>query len=68
MIPVVTDPVEVERAEHLQRGRPAEEPAAGARVRNTTGKHLLQGPGHGAGRRRLRGDARIDDVRPGRSG
>jgi hypothetical protein len=43
----------------------ARNPLNGARVRNTTGKHLLQGPVTVLDAGAYAGDARIDDVPPG---
>jgi hypothetical protein len=65
MIPIVTDDVEVEKLSIYNQGVLAKNPLNGARVKNTTGKHLLQGPItvlEGAG---YAGDARIDNVPPG---
>jgi hypothetical protein len=65
MIPIVTDDVEVEKLSIYNQGVLAKNPLNGARVKNTTGKHLLQGPVtvlEGAG---YAGDARIDNVPPG---
>jgi hypothetical protein len=65
MIPVVTDDVQVERLSIYNQGVLARNPLTGARVRNTTGKHLLQGPVTVLDGGAYAGDARIDDVPPG---
>ena len=66
MIPIVTDDVEIEKAQHLQRRRPAAQPAQ----RRPREEHHRQAPagraGHGPRRpARYAGDARIDDLPPG---
>lgn len=64
MLPIVTDPVDVERVSIYNQAALAKHPLNGALVTNTTGKHLLQGPvtvldgGYA-------GDARIDNLPPG---
>jgi hypothetical protein len=65
MLPIITDSIALERVSIYNAGVLAKHPLNGVRLRNTTGKHLLQGPvtvldGNGYG-----GDARIDDVPPG---
>jgi hypothetical protein len=65
MLPIITDDVEAEKVSIYNASVLAKNPLNGARVKNTTGKHLLQGPitvleGNG-----YAGDARIDDVPPG---
>jgi hypothetical protein len=65
MIPIVTDDIEVEKLSIYNQSVLARHPLNGARVKNTTGKHLLQGPItvlEGSG---YAGDARIDNVPPG---
>lgn len=64
MIPIVTDEVEAERVSIYNAAVLANNPLNGARLKNTTGKHLLNGPvsifdGGGYG-----GDARIDNIPP----
>src|SRR5213079_2900402 len=44
MIPIVTDAVEVERLSIYNQSVLPKNPLYGARLKNTTGKHLLQGP------------------------
>jgi hypothetical protein len=65
MIPIVTDPVQVERLSIYNQSVLPKNPLNGARVRNTTGKHLLQGPVTVLEAGGYAGDARIDDVPPG---
>ena len=65
MIPIVTDAVEVEKLSHLQPDRARQAPAQRRRVKNTTGKHLLQGPITVLEANTYAGDARIDNVPPG---
>jgi hypothetical protein len=65
MIPVVTDDVQIERLSIYNQSVLARNPLTGARVRNTTGKHLLQGPVTVLDGGAYAGDARIDDVPPG---
>jgi hypothetical protein len=65
MIPVITDDVQVERLSIYNQSVLPRNPLNGARVRNTTGKHLLQGPVTVLDAGAYAGDARIDDVPPG---
>jgi len=64
MLPIVNDSVQVERLSIYNEGVLASHPLNGVRMKNTSGKHLLQGPltvmdgGYA-------GDARIYDVPPG---
>jgi len=64
MLPIVNDSVQVERLSIYNENVLASHPLNGVRMKNTSGKHLLQGPltvmdgGYA-------GDARIDDVPPG---
>jgi hypothetical protein len=64
MLPIVNDSVQVERLSIYNEGVLGSHPLNGVRMKNTSGKHLLQGPltvmdgGYA-------GDARIDDVPPG---
>lgn len=65
MLPVVTEDIACERVSIYNLGVLAKHPLLGARLTNSTGKHLQQGPitvlDHGG----YAGDARIDDVPPG---
>jgi hypothetical protein len=65
MIPVVTDPVEVEKLSIYNLSVLPKNPLLGARLKNTTGKHLLQGPITVLDAGAYAGDARIDDLPPG---
>ena len=65
MIPIVTDPVEVQKLSIYNAGVLARHPLYGARVKNTTGKHLLQGPITVLNNGSYAGDARIEDLPPG---
>jgi uncharacterized protein YeeX (DUF496 family) len=65
MIPIVTDPVEIERVSIYTPGVLPRNPLNGVRVKNTTGKHLLAGPVTVLDAGSYAGDARIDNVPPG---
>jgi hypothetical protein len=65
MIPIVTDAVQIERLSIYNQSVLPKNPLGGARVRNTTDKHLLQGPVTVLDGGSYAGDARIDDVPPG---
>src|SRR5438045_5237226 len=65
MIPVVTDAVDVERLSIYNQAVLPKNPLYGARLKNTTGKHLLQGPITVLQGGSYAGDAKIDDVPPG---
>jgi hypothetical protein len=65
MIPIITDAVEVEKLSIYNQNVLPKNPLNGARLKNTTKKHLLQGPItviEGGG---YAGDARVDNVPPG---
>lgn len=65
MIPIITDPLSVERVSIFNLGVLAKHPLNGAILTNTTDKHLLTGPitvFDGGG---YAGDAQIDNVPPG---
>jgi hypothetical protein len=64
MIPIVTDDVEVEKLSIYNPTILPRNPLYGARVKNTTGKHLLQGPITVIEGAAYAGDARIDNVPP----
>lgn len=64
MIPIVTDDVEVEKLSIYNPGVLPRNPLNGARLKNTTGKHLLQGPITVIEGSSYAGDARIDNVPP----
>jgi len=64
MIPIVTDKVKVQRLSIYNPQVLASHPLNGARMKNTSGKHLLQGPitvFDGGG---YAGDANIDNIPP----
>ena len=65
MIPIITDPVEVERLSIYNMNVLPKNPLNGARVKNTTDKHLLQGPITVFDANSYAGDARIDNTPPG---
>jgi hypothetical protein len=65
MIPIITDPVQVEPLSIYNQSVLAGHPLTGARVKNTTGKHLLAGPVTVLQGGRYAGDASLDNVPPG---
>jgi hypothetical protein len=65
MIPIVSEDIAVERISIYNQGVLAQHPLNGARLRNTTGKHLLQGPITVLDDNTYGGDARIDNLPPG---
>lgn len=65
MLPIVAEPTEVERLSVYNPAVLPRNPLAGARLRNTTGKHLPQGPVTVLDSGAYAGDARLDDVPPG---
>lgn len=65
MIPIITDEIEVERLSIYNQGVLARHPLNGALLKNTTDKHLLQGPVTVLDANAYAGDARIDNVPPG---
>jgi flagellin-like hook-associated protein FlgL len=65
MIPIVTDPIDVEKISIYNRGVLARYPLNGARLNNTTGKNLLQGPITVFEQGGYAGDAQINNVGPG---
>jgi len=64
MIPIVTDPIEVERVSIYNASVLAKNPLNGARVKNTTEKHLLAGPITVFDANTYAGDAQIDNLPP----
>jgi hypothetical protein len=64
MLPIVTDDIEVEKLSIYNASVLPKNPLNGARVKNTTGKHLLQGPITVLDGSTYAGDARIDNVPP----
>ena len=65
MLPIVTDSIELERVSIYNASVLRTNPLNGVRLKNTTGKHLLQGPVTVLDKGGYAGDARIDDVPPG---
>ncbi len=65
MLPIVTDSIELERLSIYNASVLASNPLNGVRLKNTTGKHLLQGPVTVFDKGGYAGDARVDDVPPG---
>ncbi len=64
MIPIVTDDIEVQRVSIYNQSILAKHPLNGARLKNTTGKHLLHGPITVFDDHTYAGDARIDNMPP----
>jgi hypothetical protein len=65
MIPIVTDRIEAERVSIYNASVLAANPLNGVRLRNTTGKTLLQGPVTVLDHDKYAGDARIGDLPAG---
>lgn len=65
MLPIITDPIQVEKLSIYNASVLPRNPLNGARVTNTTDKHLLQGPITVLEESRYAGDARIEDLPPG---
>ena len=65
MLPIITDSIALDRVSIYNASVLPRNPLTGVRLRNTTGKHLLQGPVTVLDGRSYAGDARIDDVPPG---
>ncbi|MEP6494684.1 MAG: DUF4139 domain-containing protein [bacterium] len=65
MLPIITDSIELERLSIYNAAVLRTNPLNGVRVKNTTGKHLLQGPVTVLDKGSYAGDARIDNVPPG---
>jgi len=65
MIPIVTSDIEAERVSIYNHAVLPRNPLYGARLTNTTGKHLLQGPVTVLEAGTYAGDARIDNLPPG---
>src|SRR5207247_1194261 len=65
MIPIITDPIEVEKLSIYNMNVLQKNPLNGARVKNTTKNHLLQGPITVLEQNSYAGDARIDNLPPG---
>ena len=67
MIPIINDPVEVEKVSIFNQAVLGNHPLNGARLKNTTqdAKHLLAGPVTVFDEGRYAGDAQLDNVPPG---
>jgi hypothetical protein len=65
MIPIVTDDLDATKVSIYNQNVLADHPLNGVRFKNTTGKHLLQGPVTVIEAGSYAGDAQIDDVPPG---
>jgi hypothetical protein len=65
MLPIITDSIEVERLSIYNASVLRSNPLNGVLLKNTTGKHLLQGPLTVLDKGSYAGDARIDNVPPG---
>jgi hypothetical protein len=65
MIPIITDPIEVERVSIYNASVMPRNPLNGARIKNTTQKHLLAGPITVIDGGTYAGDAQIDNIPPG---
>jgi hypothetical protein len=65
MLPIITDPIEIERLSIYNQSVLPNNPLYGARVKNTTGKHLLAGPMTVLDNGSYAGDAQIDNLPPG---
>jgi hypothetical protein len=64
MLPIVTDPIEIQRLSIYNESTLATNPLLGGRLVNTTGKHLLQGPLTVFDAGAYGGDSRIEDLPP----
>jgi hypothetical protein len=65
MIPIIAEDIAVERLSIYNQAVLPHHPLSGARLHNTTGKHLLQGPITVLDDDAYGGDARIDNLPPG---
>ena len=65
MIPIVNDPVEIERLSIFNSTVHNTHPLNGAKLKNTSGNHLLQGPLTVFDDNAYAGDARIESIPPG---
>jgi hypothetical protein len=64
MLPIVTDEIDVERLSIYNQAVLAQHPLNGARLKNTTGKHLLAGPITVFDGGSYAGDAQIENLPP----
>jgi hypothetical protein len=65
MLPIITDDIVAERLSIYNRSVLAQHPLNGVHLKNTTGKHLLQGPITVLDGNTYGGDAHIDNLPPG---
>jgi hypothetical protein len=65
MLPIITDSIAMDRLSIYNASVLRTNPLNGVRLKNTTGKHLLQGPITVLDKGGYAGDARIDNVPPG---
>ncbi len=65
MIPIITDDIEIEKVSIYNQSVLPKNPLNGARLKNTTGKHLLNGPITVFDANSYAGDAQINTVPPG---
>lgn len=65
MLPIVTDPIQAEKLSIYNQSVLATNPLLGARLKNTTGKYLLQGPVTVIAGGAYAGDGSLGDVPPG---
>jgi hypothetical protein len=65
MLPIISDDIAAERVSVYNQAVLAQHPLNGARLKNTTGKHLLHGPITVLDANTYGGDARIDNLPPG---
>ena len=65
MLPIITDSISIDRLSIYNASVLAGNPLNGVRLKNTTGKHLLEGPVTVLDQNRYAGDAQINNVPPG---
>jgi hypothetical protein len=65
MIPIVTDDIDARKVSIYNAAVLANHPLNGVRLKNSTGKHLLQGPVTVIEAGSYAGDAQVDDIPPG---
>jgi hypothetical protein len=65
MIPIITDSIEVQKFSIYNQAVLPKNPLNGAKVKNTSGKHLLQGPITVFEANNYAGDANIENLPPG---
>lgn len=65
MLPIITDTIGIDRLSIYNASVLARNPLNGVRLKNNTGKHLLEGPVTVLDQNRYAGDAQINNVPPG---